>query len=376
MMFQRDVFYIAGYDPRSYRYYYALLKENLKKQNRISHLGVEITPCKYFHKQEIFCQINSQESQTNYHFLTWDKVVRKYWSKSLWNFVCDFVYSVRVYIFSGAIKIFLQQTKMQLLAGFYPILYFLSAYLLCVGVAYGLFVWAREWNFYGATFGVLVCFWVGTKAILWGGKKLAVFWLSNIYVFCAKYAKGEINEIPQVVLEFSRRILNALRKNQKNLEYEAILCAHSVGTILAISVIARVVEEAKAENLGLENFKILMLGECIPLASFQKECEAFKRELEIAGNAGLLWWDFTSKIDGACFAMLDFYKASGLDVKSPPCYLSARFYKLFTPKTYKKIRYNWYLVHFLYLYATEINGEYNYFRFISGAETLEEKIKE
>ena len=375
-MFQRDVFYIAGYDPRSYRYYYVLLKENLVKQNSISHFGLEISPCHLTHNKEVFCQITSQESQTNYHFLTWDKVVRKYWSKTLWNFVCDFIYFLKAYIFSGIVKTFTQKSRTQLLAGFYPIVYFMGSYVLCFVVAYGLFVWIKEWNLYVAIAMILACLWIGTKGILWCGKRFAVFWLSNIYVFCAKYATGKINEIPNLTLEFSQRILKALRENQKTTHYEVILCAHSVGTILAISVIAKVAEVAKNENLNLKNFKVLMLGQCIPLVSFQKYCEAFRREMEVAGNVGVFWCDYTSKIDGACFAMLDYYKASGLSVKSPPLYLSPRFHKLFTPITYKKIRYNWYLAHFLYLHATEIDGKYNYFNFISGVKTLEQKVKE
>ena len=375
-MFQRDVFYIAGYDPRSYRYYYALLKENLVKQNSISHFGLEISPCHLTHNKEVFCPITAQESQTNYHYLTWDMVVRKSWSKNLLNCCCDFIYFLKAYIFSGIVKTFTQKSRTQLLAGFYPIVYFIGGYVLCFVVAYGLFVWIKEWNSYVAIAMILACLWIGTKGILWCGKRFAVFWLSNIYVFCAKYATGKINEIPNLTLEFSQRILKALRENQKTIHYEVILCAHSVGTIVAISVIAKVAEVAKNENLNLKNFKVLMLGQCIPLVSFQKYCEAFRREMEVAGNAEIFWCDYTSKIDGACFAMLDYYKASGLSVKSPPLYLSPRFHKLFTPITYKKIRYNWYLAHFLYLHATEIDGKYNYFNFISGVKTLEQKVKE
>ena len=88
-----------------------------------------------------------------------------------------------------------------------------------------------------------------------------------------------------------------------------------------------------------------------------------------------MWFDYTSKIDGACFPLLDFFRDSGVACKNPPCYLSPRFHKLFLPKTYAKIRYNRYLAHFLYLYATEISGESAYFNFVGGPKILEQKIK-
>ena len=154
---------------KNWKSYYALLKENLVKQNSISHFGLEISPCHLTHNKEVFCQITSQESQTNYHFLTWDKVVRKYWSKTSWNFVCDFIYFLKAYIFSGIVKTFTQKSRTQLLAGFYPIVYFIGGYVLCFVVAYGLFVWIKEWNSYVAIAMILACLWIGTK-----GRKVIV----------------------------------------------------------------------------------------------------------------------------------------------------------------------------------------------------------
>lgn len=64
---KKDVFYLAGYDPRSYRYYYALLKRNLYKQNYLNGLNLSISPCSQ--KNEIpCCVIVGEESQVNYHF--------------------------------------------------------------------------------------------------------------------------------------------------------------------------------------------------------------------------------------------------------------------------------------------------------------------
>ena len=91
-------------------------------------------------------------------------------------------------------------------------------------------------------------------------------------------------------------------------------------------------------------------------------------------NTPIVWFDITSPIDGACFPLVDFIKISKIKAKFSPIYLSARFHKLFTPQSYKKIRKNRYLAHFLYLYATEIIGFYDYFNFIGGADTLEAKL--
>ena len=126
---KKDVFYLAGYDPRSYRYYYALLKRNLYKQNHLNGLNLSVSPC----NQEDgipYCMILGEQSRVNYHFLQWDKIVKKYWAKNLFDFVFDFAYFLKQYIFSGIFKIFAKESKTQLIAGLYPILYFFLSYIL------------------------------------------------------------------------------------------------------------------------------------------------------------------------------------------------------------------------------------------------------
>lgn len=104
-MEKKDVFYLAGYDPRSYRYYYVLLKRNLYKQNSLNGLNLDISPCSQ--KDTIpYCVISGEQSQVYYHFLQWDNIVKKYWAKNLLDFLLDFTYFLQKYIFSGIFRVF------------------------------------------------------------------------------------------------------------------------------------------------------------------------------------------------------------------------------------------------------------------------------
>ena len=119
---------------------------------------------------------------------------------------------------------------------------------------------------------------------------------------------------------------------------------------------------------------MLTLGHCIPLVSFQKSADFFRNDLASLHKAQIVWIDFTSPIDGACFPLVDFMSIAGLAQNPYPKYLSTRFHKLYTQKSYKKIRYDWYKAHFLYLYANEILGVYDFYNLIGGPKFLEEKI--
>ncbi|EAK4070754.1 DUF829 domain-containing protein, partial [Campylobacter jejuni] len=39
----REVFYIAGYDPKSYRFYYDLFKKNLKDYSRAFNIKADLS---------------------------------------------------------------------------------------------------------------------------------------------------------------------------------------------------------------------------------------------------------------------------------------------------------------------------------------------
>lgn len=84
----REVFYIAGYDPKSYRFYYDLFKKNLKDYSHRFDFKAEISGIE---KNENFpsFKIDCKDVQTRYHFLTWNDIVKKNWSQSYKDALMD-----------------------------------------------------------------------------------------------------------------------------------------------------------------------------------------------------------------------------------------------------------------------------------------------
>ena len=50
----REVFYISGYDPRGYRYYYSLYKKNAKLQNKVNNLNLQISKTRNIDENIVF----------------------------------------------------------------------------------------------------------------------------------------------------------------------------------------------------------------------------------------------------------------------------------------------------------------------------------
>ncbi|EPV6668134.1 DUF829 domain-containing protein [Campylobacter lari] len=370
---KRDVFYIAGYDPRGYRHYYAMFKKNLAEQNTL--LNYDYTLSKAQVNTYAFWQIQTPHTSTSYTFLSWNDIVKKNWSEGIKDALSDCYSFFRIYTITGLFLKFGKESPHQLITGYYPFFYVLLSLIFTLFCAFGSLFYLQNFHIVLGILVFILSLVFLPKMLYKLGKKLAVFWIARICSFCANWEKNSQGELELRMDDFARVIFEKLKENANDKNYELILSAHSVGTVLCINVLAKVLRQCEKENISFENLKVLTLGECIPLVSYQKKSFEFRKDLEYLGSKNLIWYDFTSIIDGACFAQVDFIRTSGVKAQFSPKYLSAKFHTLYKNKDYKKIKKDKYKAHFLYLFATQIQGVYNFFEFIIGKNKLEEKIK-
>ncbi|MCW0248409.1 DUF829 domain-containing protein [Campylobacter lari] len=370
---KRDVFYIAGYDPRGYRHYYAMFKKNLAEQNTL--LNYDYTLSKAQVNIYPFWQIQTPHTSTTYTFLSWNDIVKKNWSEGIKDALSDCYSFFRIYTITGLFLKFGKESPHQLITGYYPFFYVLLSLIFTLFCAFGSLFYLQNFHIVLGILAFILSLVFLPKMLYKLGKKLAVFWIARICSFCANWEKNSQGELELRMDDFARVIFEKLKENANDKNYELILSAHSVGTVLCINVLAKVLRKCEKENISFENLKVLTLGECIPLVSYQKRSFEFRKDLEYLGSKKLIWYDFTSIIDGACFAQVDFIRTSGVKAQFSPKYLSAKFHTLYKNKDYKKIKKDKYKAHFLYLFATQIQGVYNFFEFIIGKNKLEEKIK-
>ncbi len=369
-MLKRDVFYIAGYDPRSYRHYYTLFK----KESALCDLKTSLSKAQTS-KEFPFWELSSPKVEVCYTFLAWNDIVRDSWTQNTFNAFKDAFNVFRIYIITGLFIKFGKESIFQLITGFYPFFYVLFSLLFSCFLAFFVFVFAKAYVFwFFALVGGLCCGVFLHKTLFKLGKKLAVFWIARICVFCASWHKIKQNALEERLQRFSDLVFDTLKTHQNAKEYEIILLSHSVGTVLCIEVLARILLLCKQKKQDFSRHKIITLGECIPLVSYQKKSLDFRKKLEFLSRFDLKWYDYTSIIDGACFPQVDFFTTSGIKGGFRPKFYSSKFHTLYEEEHYKKIKKNKYKAHFLYLMNSEIKGEYDFFNFVIGEKFLEEKI--
>lgn len=378
---RRQVFYLSGFDPRGGRYYHTLYSEEAARQSKVNGMALEISAREraegdYAERWRIRAETEAGTTETEYSFLVWDDLVRRYWDDAPRFIFKELLHTLRVFLFSGLIFRYARISPMQLIAGLYPLIYILLA-LGLGGVA---------WYFMSGLLSGMLPVWAAVAVALLPallllkglhrlGKKLAVFWLMNIYAFSARWATGEPEGFDARLSAFAERIRRALDDAERNEVDEVLLVAHSNGTTLSVPLMAKILRSGEA--LPWERFSLVTLGQLIPLQSFIPQAESYREDLALVGRDPRLHWvDYTATIDGACFPLLDAVTASGIDHPpgTGPILRSPRFFKLFDSKRYKRLRYRWYTVHFLYLMATEYAGAYDYFAMTAGPVSLRDRV--
>lgn len=375
-VFRRHVFYVPGFDPRGASLYHRIYREEADKQARVNGMSIEVgrrlrlSPTSQ--GWTVRARDGEREVETCYEFMSWDDIARAHWPKGYGALLLASLRVFWAYFSRGTVLKVARTAWPPLVTGLYPLVFMLLALMLALGSGYGLgLLLAEAQGTIPALGGGVLAFVATLGGARRLGDRLNVFWLLRIYAFTAIWGRQGVPELEARLDAFADRIRAVLERDERN---EVLVIGHSVGTILAMPLLARVLDR----DLHDRRLSLLTLGECIPLMSFLPQARAYREALEKVARAstGLFWADFTVPVDGACFPLVNPVTASGIELPpgEGPRILSARFHKLFHPEHYRAIRRDWYRMHFQYIMATDLPGVFDYFAMTAGGKTLNERV--
>jgi len=363
----RKVFYISGFDPRNSWYYYKLFKQ---EDHKASHNNGIKNKISRFNKDKKQFTIENEKTKTNYEFLTWNNIIKSVWPRTLKTQLKGIYEGFRGYILTGKVEDFLKNTPKVLIPGLFPYLYtilvFISSIIIStfIAVKYPTII-----SYVIYPFLLMGLVYLGVKY----GNKIAVYWLSNIFNFFLKWDKGEI---PRLNSMTNSMILNIKKQVKENNYDEILIVGHSVGSALIVPVIKGLIEKLSQEEI--EKIKILTLGNCIPLKTMQNNSKEYNKDLKDILENEIEWYEVSSPIDGASFPLINplTYEKNVKEFGKNKIMINPQFYKLYSKKEYYKLKYNWYLVHFLYLRATPKKGKYDYFEITTSNKSITKLLGE
>lgn len=382
---RRTVFYIGGFDPKGAAHYHALYRDEAAKQERVSGLHVEVGKRQKSANGNAFWQVQANGAagpvQTRYEVMRWDDIVREHWPRNQARLVWDMLTTTFLNLRTGALWQMFKLSWPPVVALVAPV-----ALLLAILIGAPLL----SWGVYAAlrSAGQLTAAAAATAALggaLWVGLKLqqkySMLWMMRSYAFTAQQAQGSVPGLEDRLAKHARTLLEAVSTGEND---EVLLVAHSSGSIMAATVMARALQIDPAFGRGAGHtttVSFLTLGQWIPALGCLPQAKGFRADLQrLASAEGVDWVDFGAPPDGCCFALVNPIAACGVipgvQQTDRPKLLSPRFAEMFDAATYATLRRDRFRIHFQYLMASERQVPYDFFAITAGDQTLTQRFAE
>ena len=385
----RHVFFLSGFDPKGAAYYYALFQALVVEQSSVNKMSVSVGARQRNTAGNSTWQIEANSPggtscKTTYEFCRWDDIVRSNWPRNVWRLLIDMGVAYARMLRSGKIGTVWRLSRKTLVGLIYPLMVLGGGLLMGIALSAVAVAALQALGAAPLTAGAaaLVVLALAVWCILRLEKRLNTSWLVRIFSFSGKHAHGQLPELEHRLDIMAREIAEKIRARDVD---EILIVGFSVGSILAVSSLARALEASNPPGNNAENFypaeakiSLLTLGHCIPMLGLLPQAKAFRTELRaLAQTSRLYWLDFSSPTDWGSFALVNPVDACcgplKADTQHNPTMRSPRFHKLFTPPTYARIKHDKRRMHMQYLMAGEVCANYDYLAITSGALTLQQR---
>jgi len=375
---KRETYYLSGFDPRGARYYYTLYKKESKKNENIDDLILDISSRskenKHIQSWNINATYKSSKStvQTKYNFLEWDDIIRVNWKKNFLQMFIVMLSFMHIYFVKGHIvklaKLSPQGLRPILFPAFYMLFIVLLAYLLFIFVVH--YVDIVLYLPIAVLLSAITVYYF-IKLFHKLGNKIAVYWVARSMLFYGKYAIEPHSDLDNRLASFAKIIRETIQNSKQNNIDEVLIVAHSAGTVVLMELLYEILKPINPNDTELlENVSVMTLGQCIPLVSFLDNASVYREKMSYISKYRFDWVDVTAPADAVSLALVDYFEHSGITSGNKPTYISPRFHTLFDDTKYRKMKIDLYLMHFLYIMATDKIGAYNFFQITAGDKRL------
>lgn len=372
---RRKVYYVSGFDPRGAGFYHRLYREESAKQ-AVLHGGAVTVGARsrlgeHVSAWNVEGEWDDQAVSTQYQFLHWDDLVRRHWVSSVPRLVLSALAAYGHYIGSGAFGRLSRTFRGPFYSALYPLAYLLLLLMLAVGCGLAVkstlaLVAGNAWLAGLAGIGAGAALFCGGITL---ANQLAVFWLLRIYRFVQSWGKREPEDVKariDALAEWVRQDLDASPCD------EALVVGHSVGSIVGVSLAARLADALTPAQR--RRVTLVTLGQCIPLLSLLPSAKAFRRDLQrLSEEREMQWLDMNARADSLCFSQanpLDISGITGAGIGRPTAQV-VRPFRMFGKKEYAQLKRSKQRLHFQYLMASALPNEYDYFRMTAGPRRIQ-----
>jgi hypothetical protein len=196
---------------------------------------------------------------------------------------------------------------------------------------------------------------------------LFVIQINSHWPYLCEFARGEATCFDAPIEACAQRVVAAARANDAD---EIVVIGHSGGGALAPAVIVRALELDPDVGRRGPPLVLLTLGSIAPGAALHPKATRLRAVFaRIAVEPSITWIDSQSRKDVLNFWDFDPVAGLGIDVGNKRCnpiVWRVRFRDMLSPEFYKRIRLNFFRLHYQFIMANDQRAPYDYFMLVCG----------
>lgn len=377
----RLVFFFSGFDPKGAGYYHRLYREGAAARAGFGDARLDVG--RRFRTGELASASDltwtpsdsSAPTRTRFHFMRWDDIVRRHWTRSPAQLARDYLRVYGIGLPGGDFTRIWRKSRAAWGMAIFPLVVMATTLTIGTAVAFGLLHGLAGLRGWLAAPLSLAAALVGWRVLV---RRIDCEWLLRLYAFTQSQADGSLPALETRMDAMAAWLTDTVsarlaRRDAPPLK-EVLLVGYSTGSTVAASVLARALtrlEGSMASSTARPALSMLTLGHCLPIAADWAAAGRVREELRRVGDCeALTWHDWSARADWAAFwrspPWPEGSRLSGLQ-RSP------RFHAQLTPEAYAALKRDRRLMHLQYLRPpgrpVEPTG-YDWFRLTAGPSVL------
>ncbi len=379
---RRLVLYCPGYDAIADRRYYrlmvtqfALLAARFGIEREIGPVEAdECVPAVYW---RVAAGTAEWRTETRYEVLRWDDLIRRdlsrNWRKRGPLFLAMMIASWRDRFMTRLFRMDWHFASLLI----YPLVALLGVSCAAIAAGYGIASLLPLSPWIKGLVAIVLAAALVRAAHPWL-RKAYVYHVLDDWIFHWQDTLGQRPDFDARLEQFGRRLVAAARDASVE---ELLIVGHSSGAIVAIESVARALTlDPKLGRRG-PRLALLTIGARVPISALWSSARRLRGAIvRVATEPSLLWVEYQAPQDPFHAFRFDPVRDLHLDLgarpRINPVIRSARFKQTLLPRTYRRLRLQFFRLHFQFLMANERPGECDYLMIACGPVSLADRIRD
>jgi hypothetical protein len=379
---RRSVFLVGGYDPKTPKAFFERLAKELNRSAATWGFSSSLSPVTVSPGGEIGTVViettgDDWRVETSFNFLVLDTIVLRDFTKPLPVRLLKYLSAWADYVVSGTFVAMLRKAWRFSLYFLYPFVMIVAFAAVAAVIGYGTAALRLPYPSLLGTFAGLTAFWLLLRYL---GYRWWVLHLMDLWSFSLAFLRDRRPDADVLLDRFAAGIVARATQTKDD---ELILVGHSTGGGLILDIAARclALDPAFTERSGRTS--VLTLGSTAQKLGMHPAAATFRARLRtLADDPRLAWIDVQCLTD-----IVNFYKCNPLadmrgqartkaqPVEMPfPLTLTVRVKEMVEPATYKRIKKNFFRVHYQYIFGNTRRYFYDFFAICCGTVPLAERM--